>query len=122
LIQLPQDLKPERRHRADQKKVGQWLLQHTPPDAIIMSNSPQETFYADRNFITLPPETSTRGIPGSSYKELVHYAKTRGIRYILVNQNTHETNPDFVRSIRSTDFREIFRQGDQRLIIYEVLY
>jgi len=122
LIQLPQDLKPERRHRADQKKVGQWLRQNTPPDAIIMSNSPQETFYADRKFIALPPETSARGIPGSSYEEIVHYAKTRGVRYILVDGNTHETNPDFVGSTRSTDFRELFRQEGPKLIIYEVLY
>jgi len=122
LIQLPQDLKPERRHRADQKKVGQWLLQHTPPDAIIMSNSPQETFYADRKFIALPPESSRWGIPGSSYEKIVHYARTRGVRYILVDGNTHETNPDLVGSIRSTDFREIFKQEGKKLIIYEVLY
>jgi 4-amino-4-deoxy-L-arabinose transferase-like glycosyltransferase len=122
LIQLPQDLKPERTHRADQKKVGQWLRQNTPPDAIIMSNSPQEAFYADREFIMLRQEISPRGIPGSSYKEIVHYAKTRGIRYILVDKNTHETNPDFFESIESKDLKEIFRKADQGLIIYEVVY
>jgi hypothetical protein len=122
LIQLPQDLKPERRHRADQKKVGQWLRQNTPPDAIIMSNSPQETFYADRKFIALPPESPGRGIPVSSYKEIVHYAKTKGVRYILVDGNTHETNPDLVGSIQSADFRQIFKQEGQTLIICEVLY
>ena len=122
LIQLPQDLKPERRHRADQKKVGQWLRQNTPPDAIIMSNSPQETFYADRKFIALPPESPRRGIPGSSYKEIVHYAKTKRVRYILVDGNTHETNPDLVGSIQSADFRQIFKQEGQTLIICEVLY
>jgi 4-amino-4-deoxy-L-arabinose transferase-like glycosyltransferase len=122
LIQLPQGLKPERRHRAEQKSIGLWLKQNTPPDAIIMSNSPQETFYADREFIMLPPRSSIRGESGLVYNEIIHYAKTEGVHYILVDKNTHEINQDFVGSIQSADLREILRQEDQGLIIYEVLY
>jgi 4-amino-4-deoxy-L-arabinose transferase-like glycosyltransferase len=122
LVQLPQSLKPERRHRAEQKKIGLWLKQNTPSDAIIMSNSPQEAFYADREFVMLPPDISPGGIWGSSYTKIIHDAKKRGVRYILVDQNTHETNPDFVESIESKDLKEIFRRADQRLIIYEVVY
>ncbi len=122
LIQLPQSLKQERRHRAEQRKIGLWLKQNTPPDAIIMSNSPQEAFYADREFIVLRPEISPRRIPGSFYRQILHDAKRRGIRYILVDKNTHETNPDFVESIESKDLKEIFRKPDQGLIIYEVVY
>ena len=122
LIQLPQSLTPERRRRAEQKKVGLWLTQNTPPDAIIMSNSPQETFYADREFMMLPQGISTPGNPGKSYREIIYYAKTKGVRYILVNKNTHEMNPGFIESIQSTDLREIFRRADQASIIYEVIY
>jgi hypothetical protein len=122
LIQLPQSLTPERRRRAEQKKVGLWLKQNTPPDAIIMSNSPQETFYADREFMMLPQGISTPGNPGKSYREIIYYAKTKGVRYILVNKNTHEMNPGFIESIQSTDLREIFRRADQASIIYEVIY
>jgi len=122
LIQLPQSLTPERRRRAEQKKVGLWLKQNTPPDAIIMSNSPQETFYADREFMMLPQGISTPGDPGKSYSEIIYYAKTKGVRYILVNKNTHEMNPGFIESIQSTDLREIFRRADQASIIYEVIY
>jgi hypothetical protein len=122
LSQLPQDFKPERTRRADQKKVGQWLQQNTSPDAIIMSNSPQETFYADRRFIPLPPEPSRRGTPGSSYRETIRYARTRGVRYILVDRNTHETNQDFVESVENKDLKEFLRKADQQLIIYEVVY
>jgi len=122
LIQLPQSLTPERRRRAEQKKVGLWLKQNTPPDAIIMSNSPQETFYADREFMMLPQGISTPGDPGKSYREIIYYAKTKGVRYILVNKNTHEMNPGFIESIQSTDLREIFRRADQASIIYEVIY
>ena len=122
LIQLPQSLTPERSFRAGQQKVGLWLKQNTPPDAIIMSNSPQETFYADREFMMLPFGISTPGNPGKSYNEIINYAKTKGVRYILVNKNTHELNPGFIESIQSTDLKEIFRRADGGSIIYEVIY
>jgi 4-amino-4-deoxy-L-arabinose transferase-like glycosyltransferase len=122
LIQLPQSLKPERGHRVLQKKVGLWLQQNTPREAIIMSNSPQETFYADREFMMLPQGISTPGNPGKSYREIIYYAKTKGVRYILVNKNTYETNPGFMKSIQSADLKEIFSKTDQASIIYEVIY
>jgi len=122
LIQLPQGLTPERRHRAEQKMVGLWLKQNTPPGTIIMSNSPQETFYADREFMMFPHEISRPGYRGQSYDEVIHYARAKGIRYILVDKNTHETNPGFIESIRSTDLKEMFRRADQASIIYEVIY
>ena len=122
LSQLPQSLKPERRHRAEQKKVGLWLQQNTSPEAIIMSNSPQETFYANREFMMLPSGISTPGNPGKSYNEIIHDAKTKGVRYILVNKNTHEMNPGFIESIQSIDLKEIFRRADGGSTIYEVIY
>jgi hypothetical protein len=122
LIQLPQSLTPERSFRAKQKKVGLWLKQNTPPDAIIMSNSPQEAFYADREFMVLPLGISTPGNPGKSYNEIIRYAKTKGVRYILVNKNTHEMNPGFIESIQSMDLKEIFRRADGGSTIYEVIY
>jgi hypothetical protein len=122
LIQLPQSLTPERRHRVGQKEVGLWLKQNTPPDAIIMSNSPQETFYADREFMMLPLGISMHRHHGKSYNEIIHYAKAKGVRYILVNKNTHETNPGFMKSIPSADLREVYRKADQALVIYEVIH
>ncbi len=122
LSQLPQSLTPERRSRADQKKVGLWLKQNTPQDAIIMSNSPIEAFYADREFTMLPEGIPTPGNPGKSYNEIIHDAKTRGVRYILVNRHTHEMNPGFIESIQSTDLKEIFIRADRTSIIYEVIY
>ena len=87
-----------------------------------MSNSPQEAFYADREFVLLPPGIPVLGNPGKSYQEIIGYAKTKGIRYILVNRNTPEMNPDFIESIRSSDLKEIFRRADRGSVIYEVVY
>jgi hypothetical protein len=122
LTQLPQSLTPERRNRADQKKVGLWLKQNTPQNAIIMSNSPFEAFYADREFVLLPPGISTPGNSGKSYNEIIDYAKKEGVRYILVNRHTHEMNPGFIESIRSRDLKEIFVRADRTSTIYEVVY
>jgi 4-amino-4-deoxy-L-arabinose transferase-like glycosyltransferase len=122
LSQLPQSLTPERRSRADQKKVGLWLKQNTPQDAILMSNSPIEAFYADREFTMLPQGISTPGNPGKSYSEIIKDAKMGGVRYILVNRHTHEMNPGFIESIQSTDLKEIFIRADRTSIIYEVIY
>lgn len=127
LVQLPQSLIPERRHRAEQKNVGLWLKQNTPPDAVIMSNSPQETFYADREFMMLPKRGSPPGDPRTSFDEMIRYAKSKGVRYILINKNTQETNPGFIDAIQSKDMspskdlKEVFRKVDQSLTIYEVM-
>ena len=124
LIQLPQSLRPEGRHRVDQKNVGLWLKENTPKDSIIMSNSPIEAFYAEREFIILPIGLPTWGIPGKSYWEIIQFAKQKGIHYILVNKNTHEYNPDFEGSIQPKDLREFYtyREKDGNwIIVYEVI-
>lgn len=122
LIQLPQSLKPERSHRAVQKEVGLWLKQNTPSDAIIMSNSSQETFYADRKFIMLPEETNKPGASSDAYHEVMKFARAKGVRYILIDKNTFMRNRGFVEGIRPEDLREVFRKSDRELIIYEVVY
>ncbi len=125
LIQLPQILTPERRGRAEEKKVGLWLKQNTPEGAIIMSNSPLEAFYGEREFVLLPPGIYTPGTPGRSYKEIIQLAREKGVKYILTNRHTHELNPDFKESIQLTDLREFYRhtgKDGNSIIVYEVLY
>jgi hypothetical protein len=109
LIQLPQCLRPERSHRSEQKRIGLWLNQNTPSDAIIMSNSPQEAFYANREFVLLPPGTLVRGKPGRSYEEIIRFAREKGIQYILVDRYTSEINPDFIKSIQDSDLKECYQ-------------
>jgi len=125
LIQLPQAVRPERAHREEQRKTGIWLRQNTPEGTIIMSNSPQETFYADRELIPLPTHRSIPEIPGAVYKEVMDFARKNRVRYILVDGNTKDHNPDFFESIRSTELKERYRYVDQNenaTIIYEIMY
>jgi 4-amino-4-deoxy-L-arabinose transferase-like glycosyltransferase len=125
IVQLPQSLRPERRHREDQKKTGVWLKQNTPEGAIIMSNSPQEAFYADREFIALPARTSVPQSPGTVYRGVMDFARKNRVGYILVNGNTRDHNPDFFESIRSTELTERYKHIDQSgnsTIVYEMVY
>jgi len=124
LIQLPQSFTPERVHRAHQQAIGLWLKKSTPSNAIIMSNSPIETFYAEREFIPLPQEIPAAGNPGISYGEIIRYAGQRAVRFILVNQDTPVTNPDFILSIKRSDLKEFYRYhvGEKKFtIVYEVI-
>jgi hypothetical protein len=118
VFQLAQGLRPERRHREGQKEIGVWLKEVTPKDAVIMSNSPIEAFYAEREFLSLPPDVATPKGETRTYQEILEYAKTKRVGYILVNQDTPETNSNFLRSIASSDLKEIFRKD--RTVIYEV--
>lgn len=122
LILLPQSLVPERRHRADQKKIGIWLKQNTPQEAVIMSPRPQEVFYAERKWVMFPQQVSSALIPGKCYQEAIRYAKTKGVRYILVTRHSRETSPDFIEFIQPTDLREVVRRPDLGSILYEVIY
>jgi len=124
LMQLPQSFTPERVHRAYQKAIGLWLEKNTPSNAIIMSNSPIEAFYANREFVQLPPGIPTAEWPGESYGEIINDAKRRGVRFILTNQDTHVMNPDFIPSIKGSELKEFYRyqEGEKKFtIVYEVI-
>jgi hypothetical protein len=125
LIQLPLGFIPERSYRAYQRAIGLWLKENTSDNTIIMSNSPIEAFYADRQFVQLPPGITTSEGPGKSYGEIIHDARQRGVQLILVDQYTHAMNPDFIPAIKKADLREIYRyqKGEKRFtIVYEVIY
>jgi len=103
----------------DQKTLGLWLKDVTPKDAVIMSNSPIEAFYAEREFVHLPPDRSARKEKRGRTRRFWHMRSER-VRYVLVNQYTPETNSNFLQAIAPSDFQEIFR--DDRAAIYEVIY
>lgn len=125
LVQLPQGMRPDRRHRAEAKSLGLWIKENTPKDSIIMSNSPLETFYGEREFLLLPHGVDALRTPAQSYEEIIQFAKEKKVRYILINKNIRESNPDFEGSVRSADLREFYRYQEKDgnwITIYEVIY
>jgi len=120
IVQLAQGLRPERKHREEQKIGGIWLKENTPRDSIIMSNSPQEAFYADRGFVLIPEEVFILEKPEDLYPKMIQYARGKGVKYILTDKNTSEMVPGFIESIQPIDLKEIFKFKEKT--IYEVLY
>lgn len=120
IVQLAQGLRPERKHREEQRIVGIWLKENTPKDSMIMSNSPQEAFYAERGFVLMPEEVSILERPEDHYTRMIQYAREKGVKYILTDKNTSEIVPGFMEGIQPIDLKEIFKFKEKT--IYEVLY
>jgi 4-amino-4-deoxy-L-arabinose transferase-like glycosyltransferase len=125
LVQLPLGLRAERRDRGEQRTAGLWLKQNTPADAVIMSNSPQEAFYAGREFVVLPPALPYLKSGGPSYPEVMSFARERKVGYLLVNQETAGYNQNFFGSIPVSELQAVYRWDDGKkkyTIIYKLPY
>jgi 4-amino-4-deoxy-L-arabinose transferase-like glycosyltransferase len=123
LVQLPLGLRAERRDRGEQRMAGQWLRQNTPADAVIMSNSPQEAFYAEREFVVLPPALPYLKSGGPSCQEVMNFARERKVGYLLVNQETASYNRNFFETIPASELQIVYRWDDQKkkyTIIYKL--
>ena len=98
--------------------IGTWLREHTPEDSVFMSNSPQEVFYGNREFILLPRGRSR------DYREVLEFAKEKKVRFILVNSETKSVNLNFVESIDARDLKEYYTYSDDnngKTTVYEIL-
>lgn len=125
ITQLTQGLRPERRHREEQRIVGIWLKENTPKASLIMSNSPQEAFYADRGFVLMPEEVFVLENHENAYSKMIQYAREKRIQYILVDKNTFKNIPDFIKSNQPADLKKIYQRSKKdgsAVFIYEVLY
>jgi hypothetical protein len=126
MTQMPRSLRPERGHREYQQKAGIWMRENMVQDAIVMGNSPIEGFYAEREFVMMPLEIPQLGNPRKSYEEIIDFAKRKNVRYIFFNESASERNPDFVKSVSSSDLKELRtieeKSGNNQIRIYEVLY
>ena len=122
LIQLPFVLGDVREVREEQRVAGQWLKENTPPDTVIMSNSPREAFYAEREFVALPPAPPSRKDGGPSYQDVLNLAREKGVQYLLVNQNTASYNRNFFESVSTSELQIVYRWDDQKkfLVIYRL--
>jgi 4-amino-4-deoxy-L-arabinose transferase-like glycosyltransferase len=104
-----------REHRLIQKEAGLWMKDHLPRGVKIMSRLPQEAFYA---------ELSWTGIPRKNYEEVLKIARSRGVRYLVLDENIGERSPGFMEKIKEKDlvlFKE-WNKDDQKIVIFEVFY
>ena len=104
-----------REHRFIQREVGLWMKGHLPKGATVMSSLPQEAFYAERPWVRIP-----RG----SYEEILAAARSKGVRYLIVDETIEENSPNFLEKIKKEDLVPILerRKKNQRTLVFEILY
>ncbi len=104
-----------REHRFIQKEAGLWMKDHLPKEARVMSRLPQETFYAERDWMS---------IPDGSYEEILGVARAKNVGYLIVDDKTEEMSPGFLEKVREADLVRLrdWKKEDQRSILFEVLY
>lgn len=104
-----------RDHRVIQREVGAWMRIHLPKDVAIMSSLPQEAFYAERPWVRLP---------GGNYEKILEAARSRRVRYLVIDEMVDSETPDFWKKVSPEDLTPVkdWRRKAQRTVVYEVVY
>jgi len=103
-----------REHRFIQRDAGLWMKDHLPKGGSVMSSLPQEAFYAQMPWVRTP-----RG----DYEQILATARSKGVKYLIIGEETEEDSPDFLEKMKAEDLirlKEWKRKG-QRLVILEIV-
>jgi hypothetical protein len=114
-ICLPRGLKPIRGHRAIQKEAGYWLKERAgQKDFVVVSPSPQESFYAGARWYVLKDDT---------YTEIINNARKKGASFIIIDKNINKICPDFRDSVKLDDLTLLtdkFEKTNRKIVIYKL--
>jgi hypothetical protein len=105
-----------RESRSIRKETGLWMKSHLPSGAKMMSRLPQEAFYAELPWI---------GIPVKSYEEILSEARSKGVRYLIIDRSIEKDSPGFSEKIKKEDLilvKEFKDNKDRRMVVFEILY
>jgi 4-amino-4-deoxy-L-arabinose transferase-like glycosyltransferase len=102
--------------RVIRKEVGLWMKDHLPRGAKMMSRFPQEAFYAELPWV---------GIPVKSYEEILRKARSKEVRYLILDGNIEEDSPGFFEKIKKEDLillKEFKDKKGRRMVVFEIVY
>jgi len=104
-----------RDHRSIQKEAGLWMKDHLPRGVKIMSRLPQEAFYAELPWIIIPKK---------SYEEVLRDARSKGIRYLVLDEDVEKRSPGFLERLKEEDLTLLkdWNKQDQKIVIFEIVY
>jgi 4-amino-4-deoxy-L-arabinose transferase-like glycosyltransferase len=94
-----------RENRHIQKEVGLWMKDHLPQGGKIMSKLPQEAFYAERPWVMMP---------ALSYEEILMQARSRGVRYIVIDEEIVKDSPDFLEKSKRGELRLLLEREKKK--------
>ncbi|MGQ9715340.1 MAG: ArnT family glycosyltransferase [Anaerolineae bacterium] len=103
--------------RPDHRTVGEWLRDHTEPDAAVMSRYPAIAFHAERRWV------ATANAP---LEDLRRYALGHGVDYFVVDRRELSLRPQFTPLVEGgpvPDWLEEvarFRTGEEVLVVYRL--
>ena len=99
--------------------VGEWISEHTDPEAIIMARKPEIAFYADRLMAPLPNEP---------YPAVIKFARHHGVRYLVIDEYMVASRPNMTFLLESDKAPHedlAFVHGDitrdRRTMVYRIL-
>ena len=104
-----------RDHRVVQKEAGLWMKENLPRGGNIMSRSPQEPFYAELGWAK---------IPEGGYEEVLGAARSKGIQYLVLDEDIEKDLPGFWGQIKEKDLillKEL-KTKSQRIAIFKIIY
>jgi 4-amino-4-deoxy-L-arabinose transferase-like glycosyltransferase len=101
--------------RVIRKETGLWMKSHLPRGGKVMSRMPQEAFYADLPWI---------GIPEKGYEEILSLARSKKVRYLVIDESIVRDSPGFLEKINEKDLILLkeFKDKDRSMVIFEVVY
>jgi len=104
-----------REHRVIQKEAGLWMKDHLPRGVKMMSRLPQEAFYAELPWIRIPEK---------EYENILKDARSKGVKYLIIDGNIEKDSPGFWGKIKEEDLILIkdFKDKDRRMVVFEIVY
>lgn len=104
--------------RPEHKKVGLWLRDNTPSNAVVMSRYSAIAFYAERRW---------KPLPNATYAELMTYARANDVSYFVLDQlETRELRPQYAAllygEVRPADLRLIHvdESPTGKLVVFQI--
>jgi hypothetical protein len=105
-----------RREPVEHRLVGEWLHEHTAPDARVMTRSMITEYYADRRAVAIPYATP---------EEVLRFAAYHGVDYIVADSyNFEDLRPQLVEWIKGAPpegYRVVYDRmhSGRRIVVLE---
>jgi 4-amino-4-deoxy-L-arabinose transferase-like glycosyltransferase len=104
--------------RLIRKETGLWMRDHLPRNAKMMSRFPQEAFYAELPWVPI-------GVYVKSYEEILSVARSKKVRYLILDDSIEKGSPGFSEKIKEEDLillKEFKDDKGRRMAVFQIVY
>jgi hypothetical protein len=104
--------------RLIRKETGLWMRDHLPRNAKMMSRFPQEAFYAELPWVPI-------GVYVKSYGEILSVARSKEVRYLVLDRSIEKGSPGFSEKIKEEDLillKEFKDDKGRRMFVFQIVY